>query len=310
MLTFNAIDFETSNSNHRSICQIGIVQVLNGRIKRQWKTLVNPKEHFSPSNIRIHGIDESAVSRSPTLPAIYTDLREQLSNSVLVSHTAFDRIALEHALEHKQLAQLPITWLDSSVIVRRVWPEYFGKSGWGLKNVAAVLKIPLEHHHDALADARAAAEITLKACAEMQWSLEDCLAAIKRPSRQRRSESCGAGRHCSSGGAKRSKRLDGNPDGPLHGEKVVFTGRLSSPRADLEDTMAKLGCDVATDVSKSVTLLVVGSYSQTIRKGRELSSKHRKAIRLIEEGAEIKILTEDDLASLISIAESQMSGSA
>ena len=39
MPTFNAIDVETANADRASICQIGIVQVRDGKIRDRWQTL-------------------------------------------------------------------------------------------------------------------------------------------------------------------------------------------------------------------------------------------------------------------------------
>ena len=55
-LTFNAIDVETANERPASICQIGIIQVRAGRIGESLSVLVNPEEHFSAFNVRLHGI--------------------------------------------------------------------------------------------------------------------------------------------------------------------------------------------------------------------------------------------------------------
>ena len=98
-LTFNAIDVETANSDPSSICQIGIVQVRGGAIKGQLSVLVNPEAPFSDFNVRIHGIDLFAVRDSKTLPFLESRLRRLLEGTVLVSHTSFDRRALDGAME-------------------------------------------------------------------------------------------------------------------------------------------------------------------------------------------------------------------
>ena len=156
MLTFNSIDVETANADRASICQIGIVHVRDGEIKDQWQTLVNPEDWFDPWNVSIHGIDEYDVRNSPTLPEVRSELRSRLRGSVLVSHTSFDRVAFERAMTRYNLEQLQVTWLDSARIARRAWPESYGRSGYGLKNIAKDLNISFKHH-DALEDARAAA---------------------------------------------------------------------------------------------------------------------------------------------------------
>ena len=172
MLTFNSIDVETANADRASICQIGIIHVRNGEITDRWKTLVNPEDWFDPWNVGIHGIDEANVRNSPPLPAVCDELRSRLRGSVLVSYTSFDRVAFERATTRYNLEQLQVTWLDSAKIARRAWPEKYGISGYGLKNIAKDLDISFEHH-DALEDARAAAEIVLRACAATETDIEE-----------------------------------------------------------------------------------------------------------------------------------------
>ena len=88
MLTFNSIDVETANADRASICQIGIVHVREGKIEDQWQTLINPEAGFDTWNVSIHGIDESDVINSPTLPKVRAELHARLRSSVLVSHTS------------------------------------------------------------------------------------------------------------------------------------------------------------------------------------------------------------------------------
>ncbi len=160
MMTFNVVDVETANSRYSSICQIGVVHVRDGRIHGAWKSLVNPEERFSPSNIRVHGIKQHHVMHSPTLPQVDYGLRRRLRDAVLVSHSPFDRVAFRQAMAKYELEPLPVTWLDSVMIARRAWPE---RSGFSLGSLARDLGIEFEHH-DALEDARACAEVVLRAC--------------------------------------------------------------------------------------------------------------------------------------------------
>ncbi len=180
MLTFNSIDVETANADRASICQIGVVHVRDGEIRDQWKTLIDPEDWFDSWNTEIHGIDEAAVRGSPTLPEVSDDLSCRLHSSVLVSHTAFDRVAFERAMTRYGLEQLQVTWLDSARVARRAWPGSFGIRGWGLKKIAKTLGISFRHH-DALEDARTAAEIVLRACDAVELDIEDWLQRVERP---------------------------------------------------------------------------------------------------------------------------------
>ena len=76
MTTFNAIDVETANSNRASICQIGIVQVSEGKIQREWSTLVDPEGPFEAMNISVHGIKQEDITDSPRLPEVYPTLHD------------------------------------------------------------------------------------------------------------------------------------------------------------------------------------------------------------------------------------------
>ena len=80
-----------------------------------------------------------------------------------MSHTPFDRRALDGAMRRYGLAPLRADWLDSAAIARRAWPERYRRR-WSLAVIAADLGIAFRHH-DAVEDARAAAEIVLRACA-------------------------------------------------------------------------------------------------------------------------------------------------
>ena len=162
-LTFTAIDVETANADPSSICQIGIVRFRGGAIQDQRSILINPGQRFNSINVGIHGIDEAAVTHSATLPQVHVELRRSLDGAILVSHTAFDRIALEGALNKYRLEQIKATWLDSARIARLTWPGQYGRRGWGLANIAGDLGIAFRHH-DAVEDARAAGEIVLHAC--------------------------------------------------------------------------------------------------------------------------------------------------
>ena len=161
-LTFNAIDVETANSNPASICQIGIVRISHGEIKEQMSLLVNPEAPFSDFNVGLHGVDADEVNGSATLPQIYAKLGSMLEGMPLVSHTAFDRRALDGAAERYGLRLIRAAWLDSAMIARRAWPHRY-RHRWSLALIAGDLGIAFRHH-DATEDARAAGEIVLRAC--------------------------------------------------------------------------------------------------------------------------------------------------
>ena len=180
-LTFNAIDVETANGYAASICQIGIVQVRTGLIGGTLSVLVDPEESFDAFNVRLHGIGQDAVRDCATLPDLYPRLRNLLEGTILVSHTSFDRAALDGAARKYRLAPIRTMWLDSAMVARRAWPDRYGRSGYNLANVAGDLGISFKHH-DALEDARAAAEVVLHACRETGLDIDGWLERTRKSS--------------------------------------------------------------------------------------------------------------------------------
>lgn len=285
MNRFHAVDVETANVDRASICQIGIVDVRNGEVTRQWQTLIDPEDSFDPFNTGIHGIDADSVRGRPTFPEVHEELCDKLTGRVVVSHTAFDRVAISRAADRYGLSQPSVRWLDSARVARRAWSDKYGQRGYGLQNIARDLGIQYQPH-DALEDARAAAEVVLYACAARGLEVEEWLAQIERPNLPTRRKTP-------------SGRCEGNSQGPLHGEVVVFTGTLGSSRRETADQAATQGCRVADNVTKKTTIVVVGTQDQAVLRGYDKSRKHRRAEELILEGSGLRILSERDFQDLL-----------
>ncbi len=198
-------------------------------------------------------------------------------------HTPFDKLALTRACDRSGLTRCECTWLDSARVVRRAWPE-FSKSGYRLSNVAAHFGIDYRAH-DALEDARCAGMLLLRAIADTSLSLEQWLVRVTQPI-----DSDSRGRH----------ERDGNPDGELFGEVLVFTGSLSILRREAADAAATAGCRVDGGVTKDTTLLVVGDQDLRKLAGHEKSKKHVKAEQLIGHGQPIRIIGEGDFMRIVS----------
>lgn len=285
-MKYLALDVETANADYSSICQIGIAKFENGKVIDKWSSLINPESYFDPFNTSIHGIKESDVKNSPTFDKIYQELKNRLDGQTTIHHMPFDRVALNRACEEYQLPAIDTKWLDSAKITRRTWKQ-FAYKGYGLKNIADFLEISFEHH-DALEDAIAAGLVVAQACLIEEMSIDDWFVRIGKPITQNES---GAG-------YSTSIKQEGNPEGSLFGENLVFTGALSLARKEAAVIAAKIGCNVLDSVTQKTTILVVGTQDSTKLAGYDKSSKHRKAEELIERGNQIKILSEKDFIKM------------
>lgn len=301
-LTFNAIDVETANADRTSICQIGIVQVGEGEVKSEWETLVDPEDWFDPYNTYIHGIDSKHVKGAPTMPKIREELGNRLTSFVLVSHSAFDRSALDRVMLKYDLEQLQVRWLDSAQIVRRTWPYKYANTGYSLKKVASDLGISFKHHN-ALEDARAAATITLRAMEYSGIDVDGWLDRVKCPIFDVPRAPSVRKSHSKSSRVK----LEGDPNGPFHGEICVFTGKIQMARADAAIRATAIGCAVDDTVTQRTTILVVGTHNKNALVGYDKSRKHQRAEDLVSRGQEIKILSEDDFLNILNSANNDSS---
>ncbi|MCY4366567.1 MAG: 3'-5' exonuclease [Chloroflexi bacterium] len=178
-LDFCAIDVETANHSPSSICQIGMVRVKNGQVESTFCALVNPEEAFNSFNVRLHGIGPDTVRSAPSFDEVFAEVFDWLDGAALVSHTFFDRRAMNGAANKYGLPIIPAIWLDSVAIARRAWPHRRGGRGYRLANLAHDLGITFRHH-DALEDARAAAGVVLYACLETGKNINDWLREFER----------------------------------------------------------------------------------------------------------------------------------
>lgn len=290
-MDFVAIDVETANPDMASICQIGVARFAGGQVVEEWSTLIDPEDYFDDMNIYIHGIEADMVKGQPKFPDICDKLRSYLDGRVCVCHTHFDRVALARVCVKYRLQPMSTSWLDSARVVRRTWKD-LAWSGYGLANVCSRIGYEFRHH-DALEDAKAAGFVLLAALRESQQDLDAWVHRVNLPIDPEHS-SCGT-----------AIQRDGNPEGDLFGEIVVFTGALEQPRSEAADLAASIGCQVAQNVTKKTTLLVVGDQDVSRLAGHEKSSKHRKAEQLAADGHQIRIIRETDFKELVWSAQQE-----
>jgi DNA polymerase III subunit epsilon len=284
--SFVALDVETANADLASICQIGVVAFEGAAVRDEWEVLVDPEDFFEGWNTAIHGITEEDVRGAPTFSDHLPELSLRLGGHIVVTHTPFDRVALSQSAERYTVACPECSWLDSARVVRRAWPDRYAKSGYGLENVAGDLGIEYEAHR-AVEDARAAGLILLKAVEATGMSVEEWVRRARRPIHL---ATVGRPIHIA------------NPEGPLYGEVICFTGALLIPRREAAALAAQAGCIVANGVTRSTTLLVVGNPDARKLAGHVVSAKHSKAEHLISQGYRLRIVTESDFERIVSLS--------
>lgn len=279
-MKFTVIDVETANADMGSICQIGLAQYKDGLVSKEWSSLINPKDHFDRINTSIHGITEENVNNAPTFDGVFDVISDYMNSNICVCHTHFDRVSISKALKKNGLVLENVKWLDSAKVTRRTWPE-LAYRGYGLANVCKVIGYEFQHH-DALEDAKASGQIILEAIKKTDYTIDEWLSKVQVPM-----------------SSSKEIRKEGNPEGELYGESVVFTGALEIPRKEASILASSVGCNVESGVTKNTTLLVVGDQDISKLAGKEKSRKHINAEMKILKGQNIRILMESDFKVMV-----------
>lgn len=305
MYDFIAIDFETANAKMDSACEIGIVAVKNLSIVKTFKSLIRPRSNiFNPDNVAVHGITAEMVEHEKVLDELWPELLCYFNPSVpVIAHNAaFDMSVLKESCS----ANIPDFYYADSIYI--VAPFVFGKKT--LTNCAAQLGIHVEQHHDAADDARVCAEICIEAlkrsgCRSVWEYFCKNDVQIYSFAKLKPMKSVGHG----SNKKFNREKLDfaklqatsvADPNCPLCGKNVVFTGDLSISRTDAAQLAASHGAIVKSGVSSKTNYLVVGAQDKALVGDDGMSSKEEKAHALNESGtASIVFLSESSFFEML-----------
>ena len=156
-MDFIAIDFETANAK-MTPCAVGLIVVENNIIVEEFYTLINPRQPFDHYNVKIHGITESDVKKSPSFANVWEKIEGYFRRYPCVAHNAgYDKKVLELALQRYRLYNdTPTVYYCTMALYCHNYPDAQSSD---LASVCAALNVPLENHHNALLDARATAQI-------------------------------------------------------------------------------------------------------------------------------------------------------
>ena len=304
-LDFCAIDFETANSFRGSPCAVGLVRVEQGEITATANWLMRPPEgwdEFDDFNIALHGITPAMVRHQPRFATRLPEILAFVGDLPLVAHNAaFDVGVIRDACDVSEVPWPALSYACSLVLARQTYDLLSYSLPW----VAQAAGVPLDHHHDPLADATAAAGSVLDlARRRAAATLADLVAASRCFLGHVGGEAWEGCHHAWSGtDLLPSPNPDADPAHPFYGREMAFTGALASmTRAQAWEVIAERGATPAAGVTKRTSILVVGFQdARKLRPGEALSAKARKAADLRAKGQPIEVMPEDDFFQLLSL---------
>ncbi|MCR4943289.1 MAG: 3'-5' exoribonuclease [Clostridium sp.] len=303
-MNFTAIDFETANEKRNSACSIGITRVENNRIVDEKYFLIKPPEmRFVPQNIWIHNILPEDVINERTFDEIWPEIKEYFEGELVVSHNAsFDFSVLRSLLDTYNI-EYPFLKYACTVILSQNHIE--DVKNHKLNTMAEYVGHEFNHHH-AGEDAVACAKIMIYICEKLgindyvslnlkggltlgeiyEKGYTPCSSLIKRKNVITKKEAL--------------KEVSLDLESNYFRDKVlVFTGPLESmKRYEASEIVYRLGGSVGSSVTKKTQVLVTGIKNRERMDLKYKSTKLRKAERLISEGQEIEIISEEEFLRL------------
>lgn len=227
---FVAIDFETANSFRGSPCAVGLARVRDGVVVETASSLMRPPsgyDHFDPWNIRIHGITPDQVKDAPVFADLWPSVLDFVGEDTVVAHNAsFDLGVIREACTASGLPWPTMRYACTLLLARKTYHLL----SYSLSFVVEAAGLSLEDHHDAGADALAAAHIMVDMAARSGAETLDGLLANHGVLFGLLEPAMWSGCLRSGGARLRAVEVnpDADPDHPLYGQIVVFTGALQT----------------------------------------------------------------------------------
>lgn len=301
-MEFITLDFETANSKRDSPCEIGLTFVEGGQITETRSWLIKPKYRtFDYFNMLVHGIRPEHVADKPEFDELWNEtIKPLVENKFIIAHNAgFDMSVLRKTLETYDIPFPSLNYSCSYIFSKQVWQS---SPSYDLKTLCRMNGIDFTHHR-AGEDSRATAELSLRAFALAGVNSMNDFSEKLRTSVGQLYE--GGYKPSETKTRRNQKYIDvtkiiGDPakhnvDSIFYGRVVVFTGTLSSMvRADAHQMIADIGGSLGSSVTKDTDYLIVGQQDYRVVGDEGMSKKQTSAIKQIDKGSMLEILSEDD----------------
>jgi DNA polymerase-3 subunit epsilon len=288
------LDLETTglNPSFDEIIEIACIHMANNKEFDTFHSYVQPTPYKDDDNTyyfvddfitHLTGITDDMLQDAPKFSSIASQLYAYLSDYVIVGHNVnFDINFLYDNFQKSIDKELKNDFVDTMRLSRIILPDL---KHHRLKDLCAFFSITMEQHR-AMNDCLITQQVLLQLqslAIEKEIDLTKYTTKIKYDLTE----------------------LTGNtslndPSHLFYGKSCVFTGKLQRyTRKDAAQIVCNIGGHCENNVTKKTNYLIIGGLddSPLVKDGK--SSKMKKAEKLILEGQDLKILSEDTFYDLL-----------
>ena len=249
--------------------------------------------------VDLTGIMDEMLRDAPGEEAVLPGFCKFVGDRVLVGHSAlFDMQFLYDACQRCGFL-LKNDYIDTKRIARNLLP---GMAHCDLASLARRLGIVQKKAHRAEADARVTVQCleAMKALVLRTQTIPAYIEGFVDPPRKHTPHAAKQAyqrKHFHPCDLAIPEAVD--PDHPLCGKSIVFTGELSMERADAAQMAVDVGAIVKTQVSGKTDFLVVGRQDPALVGSSGLSGKERRVQEMNASGKwHVRVLTEQEFMKL------------
>lgn len=147
------LDVETTGLDYtkEKMIEFAALRLENGKIKKEYQTLINPEQHIRKSSIAVHGITEEMVKDAPTEAEAMPGILEFIGDNPIVAHNAiFDYSFINEATKRTTGNAITNPMIDSQMMFKEVYPDL---ESCGMEALMKRFNVSFNERHRAMADA-------------------------------------------------------------------------------------------------------------------------------------------------------------
>jgi DNA polymerase-3 subunit epsilon len=268
-----------------------------------------PFNCYDAVNTAVHGITPQMTEDAPEFWLQWPAIAAVLEGETVVAHYApFDMGVINDECQRCGLPLPEFRFVCSCALSRFVVPEL---ESHALEPLCAHFGISTDGHHRAGSDALMTAKLMLCLCEAAGVDSIDALVEKYRYRFGSFHEGTYTPFHRIPDYTGKTnldhfaKEYQADADGfdelsPFYGKEVVFTGTMNSPRQELMRLVMDIGGRTKDSLTRTADFLVVGQQDYRVVGEDGMSSKQKKALAMIEKGAPLTVLSEEEFLKMVS----------